>query len=205
MSQSILLQHLSRSTFGIGASSSQGESYLPNLAIALDSKQTFENSPCLYSHKPPSNQPMDEYPHSIIPRLSVHCLLLPASCRFLSVLVGFLSVSCLTCAEVCDISASAFSLALISSFSYELERPPMKLRMLAQKSLRKCTPEMTSLQTTHFSTSVTLNDLLNRPLSPSPPPFMSFIAVAIASLSLTPLIFRTVFSSQSVTTFTMYR
>ena len=198
MSQSILLQHLSRSTFGIGASSFQGESYLPNLAIALDSKQTFENSPCLYSHKPPSNQPMDEYPHSIIPRLSVHCLLLPASCRFLS-------VSCLTCAEVCDISASAFSLALISSFSYELERPPMKLRMLAQKSLRKCTPEMTSLQTTHFSTSVTLNDLLNRPLSPSPPPFMSFIAVAIASLSLTPLIFRTVFSSQSVTTFTMYR
>ena len=205
MSQSILLQHLSRSTFGIGASSFQGGSYLPNLAIALDSKQTFENSPCLYSHKPPSNQPMDEYPHSIIPRLSVHCLLLPASCRFLSVLVGSCRFLCLTCAEVCDISASAFSLALISSFSYELERPPMKLRMLAQKSLRKCTPEMTSLQTTHFSTSVTLNDLQNRPLSPSPPPFMSLIAVAIASLSLTPLIFRTVFSSQSVTTFTMYR
>lgn len=195
MSQSILLQHLSRSTFGIGASSFQGGSYLPNLAIALDSKQTFENSPCLYSHKPPSNQPMDEYPHSIIPRLSVHCLLLPASCRFL----------CLTCAEVCDISASAFSLALISSFSYELERPPMKLRMLAQKSLRKCTPEMTSLQTTHFSTSVTLNDLQKRPLIPSPPPFIRLIAVAMASLSLTPFILIEVFSSQSVTTLTIYR
>ena len=52
---------------------------------------------------------------------------------------------------------------------------------------------------THSSTSVTLKDLQKRPLSPSPPPFIRLIAVAIASLSLTPYILMAVFSSQSVT------
>ena len=58
---------------------------------------------------------------------------------------------------------------------------------------------------THSSTSVTLKDLQKRPLGPSPPPFIRIIAVAMASLSLTPYPLMTVFSSQSVTTLTMYR
>lgn len=55
---------------------------------------------------------------------------------------------------------------------------------------------------THSSTSVTLKDLQKRPLSPSPPPFIRLIAVAIASLSLTPYTLMAVFSSQSVTMLT---
>ena len=65
--------------------------------------------------------------------------------------------------------------------------------------------DSTSNKETHSSTSVTLKDLQKRPLSPSPTQFIRLIAVAMASLSLTPLIFRTIFSSQSVTTLTMYR